>query len=63
MTVQNGLVMINANPYAYPVITGAVIFLAALIDCIRTRWQARLERRLVRPKRESLRPSAEGAPI
>jgi ribose transport system permease protein len=49
MTVQNGLVMINANPYAYPVITGAVIFIAALLDSIRSRTQARLERRQVRP--------------
>jgi ribose transport system permease protein len=49
MTVQNGLVMINANPYAYPVITGAVIFIAALLDSIRSRTLARLERRQVRP--------------
>lgn len=49
MTVQNGLVMINANPYAYPVITGAVIFLAALLDSARSRMQARLERRAIRP--------------
>jgi ribose transport system permease protein len=50
MTVQNGLVMINANPYAYPVITGAVIFLAALIDSVRSRVQKRLERRAIRPE-------------
>jgi len=48
-TVQNGLVMINANPYAYPVITGAVIFVAALLDSIRSQVQVRLERRAVRP--------------
>jgi ribose transport system permease protein len=48
MTVQNGLVMINANPYVYPVITGAVIFIAALFDSIRSRVQARLERRAIR---------------
>jgi ribose transport system permease protein len=50
MTVQNGLVMINANPYAYPVITGAVIFLAALLDSIRVRLQKKLERRVIRPE-------------
>lgn len=50
MTVQNGLVMINANPYAYPVITGTVIFLAALLDSIRSRLQKRLERRVIRPE-------------
>jgi ribose transport system permease protein len=44
-TVQNGLAMINANPYAYPVITGAVIFAAALLDSVRTRAVARLDRR------------------
>ena len=49
MTVQNGLVMINANPYAYPVITGSVIFFAALLDSARSRLQKRLERRLIRP--------------
>ena len=43
-TVQNGLVMVDANPYAYPVITGSVIFLAALIDSVRTRLAARFER-------------------
>jgi ribose transport system permease protein len=48
MTVQNGLVMINANPYAYPVITGAVIFLAALLDSIRAHLQSRSERRAIR---------------
>jgi ribose transport system permease protein len=44
VTVQNGLVMINANPYAYPVITGTVIFLAALLDSIRSALVARLRR-------------------
>lgn len=50
MTVQNGLVMMNANPYAYPVITGSVIFLAAAFDSIRSRLQARLERHAIRPQ-------------
>jgi len=50
MTVQNGLVMLNANPYAYPVITGGVIFLAALIDAVRSRLQRRLEHRVIRPE-------------
>jgi ribose transport system permease protein len=47
MTVQNGLVMINANPYAYPVITGGVIFLAALLDSVRSGLAARVGRRQV----------------
>jgi ribose transport system permease protein len=50
MTVQNGLVMINANPYAYPVITGSVIFLAAFLDSVRSRLQKRLERKAIRPE-------------
>ena len=47
MTVQNGLVMINANPYAYPVITGAVIFLATLLDSTRSGLVARIGRRQI----------------
>lgn len=58
MTVQNGLVMMNANPYAYPVITGSVIFLAALFDSIRSRLQARLERHSIRPES----PQSDQAP-
>lgn len=45
-TVQNGLVMINANPYVYSVITGAVILLAALLDSIRLTTAS-----LLRPRR------------
>jgi ribose transport system permease protein len=46
-TVQNGLAMINANPYAYPVITGTVIFVAALLDSLRSGAIARLSRRSI----------------
>ena len=35
-TVQNGLVIIDANPYVYLVLTGAVIFAAALLDRVRS---------------------------
>ena len=48
-TVQNGLVLIDANPYAYPVITGAVIFLAALLDVLRGRLAELAERRRILP--------------
>lgn len=48
-TVQNGLVIVNANPYAYPVITGIVIFVAALLDSMRSSAMARLYRRLSCP--------------
>jgi len=53
MTIQNGLVMVNANPYAYPVITGAVIFFAALLDSVRSRFQGRTALRGDRPDRVS----------
>jgi ribose transport system permease protein len=43
-TVQNGLSVLNANPYAYPVIVGLVIFLAALLDSGRL-WLSVLARR------------------
>lgn len=33
--LQSGLVMVNADPYLYPLITGGVIFLIVLIDSIR----------------------------
>lgn len=46
-TVQNGLVMIDANPYAYPVVTGGVIFLAALFDSLRNSLLVRLDRRSI----------------
>jgi ribose transport system permease protein len=35
--VYNGLNLLNADPYAYPVITGGVVFLAVLLDSLRTR--------------------------
>ena len=31
-TIQNGLVIINANPYLYPLITGSILFLIVLVD-------------------------------
>ena len=49
-TVQNGLAMMNANPYAYPVITGTVIFVAALLDSLRSGAIAHLGRRPITTK-------------
>jgi ribose/xylose/arabinose/galactoside ABC-type transport system permease subunit len=46
-SVQNGLAMVNANPYLYPVITGAIIFIAALVDSGRLSLMRRLERRRI----------------
>ena len=46
-SVENGLVILNADPYLYPLITSAVIFLAVLIDSQRTRLLAHLDRRKI----------------
>jgi len=48
-TVENGLVIINANPYVYPLVTSAIIFLAVLLDSLRANLLARLGRRMIRP--------------
>lgn len=35
--VYNGLNLVNADPYSYPVITGGVVFVAVLADAVRNR--------------------------
>ena len=47
-TVENGLVMTNADPYVYPLIVSAIIFIAVLVDSIRTGILERLEMRKIR---------------
>ena len=42
--LQSGLVIVNANPYLYPLITGGVIFLIVMIDSLRHRQQLRRRR-------------------
>lgn len=44
-TIENGLVILNTDPYLYPLITSGVIFLAVLLDSIRTRLVKKLSRR------------------
>jgi ribose transport system permease protein len=46
--VENGLVILNANPYLYPLVTSSIIFLAVLIDCARYELIAKLNRRRIR---------------
>ncbi len=46
-TVENGLVIINANPYVYPLVTSGIIFLAVLIDCLRGQLLTKLNRRRI----------------
>jgi ribose transport system permease protein len=47
-TVENGLNILNANPYIYPVITSAVIFLAVFIDSVSHTQAQKLSRRSIR---------------
>ena len=46
-TVENGLVMTNADPYAYPLIVSAIIFIAVLVDSVRTGILADSRRRAI----------------
>jgi ribose transport system permease protein len=39
-TVDNGLVIVNADPYLYPMIMATVIFVAVLLDSLRARSRA-----------------------
>lgn len=48
-TVQNGLNIVNADPYIYPLVTGTIIFLAVAVDGVRTRILDTLNRRTIRP--------------
>ena len=47
--IFNGLVIASADPYLYPVITGAVIFAAVLLDRLRDGIAKRLARRRIIP--------------
>ena len=47
-TVTSGLVIVNANPYAYPLVTAGIIFLAVLVDSQRARILATINRRTIR---------------
>ena len=47
-TVENGLVMTNADPYLYPLVISVIIFIAVYVDSSRTAILERLERRQIR---------------
>ncbi|MEK7677191.1 MAG: ABC transporter permease [Verrucomicrobiota bacterium] len=47
-SVENGLVVLNADPYLYPLITSAIIFSAVLTDSIRSDLLSKLGRRKIR---------------
>jgi ribose transport system permease protein len=46
-SVENGLVILNADPYLYPLVTAGIIFLAVLIDSTRHRLLTNLSRRQI----------------
>jgi len=46
-TIENGLNILNVNPYLYPLITSGVIFAAVLLDAVRSRVLARANRRRI----------------
>lgn len=47
-SIESGLVILNADPYLYPLVTASVIFLAVLIDSTRHRLLGRINRRRIR---------------
>ncbi|MHC4444706.1 MAG: ABC transporter permease [Planctomycetota bacterium] len=47
-TIENGLVIVNANEYLYSLITSCIIFLAVLVDGLRHRQLQKLKRRKIR---------------
>jgi len=47
-TTENGLVMINADPYLYPLVNAVIIFIAAWVDGRRTQLIEKLEQRKIR---------------
>lgn len=46
-TVENGLVILNANPYSYPLVTSAIVFVAVATDSLRSNLVARMNRRRI----------------
>ncbi len=47
-SVENGLVLLNADPYLYPLITSGIIFSAVLLDSVRSFLLERACRRKIR---------------
>jgi len=46
-TIENGLNILNVNPYLYPLIISAVIFVAVVLDATRSRVLTRVNRRKI----------------
>ena len=47
-TIENALVILNVDPYLYPMIVSAIIFLAVFLDTTRNQIVSRLTRRTIR---------------
>jgi ribose transport system permease protein len=48
-TVQSGMIFVGINLYLQPMVLAFIIFLAVLVDAIRTERLAKLRRRMLRP--------------
>ena len=57
-TLENGLVVINANPYLYTMVISATILLAVILESFRNRANEQLRRRLIRPITSPISQSA-----
>jgi ribose transport system permease protein len=47
-TVESGMVIVNADPYLYPLVTALIIFLAVVLDCVRHQHAEKLRLRRIR---------------
>ncbi len=48
-TIENGLVIVNADPYLYPLVMSVIIFLAVLLDSLRNKQLRHSQLRTIRP--------------
>ncbi|MGH9341055.1 MAG: ABC transporter permease [Acidobacteriota bacterium] len=49
--IENGMVILNADPYLYPLVTGLIIFMAVFIDSLRHTQLSKLRRRKIRTEK------------
>lgn len=61
-SVENGLTLLNADPYLYPLVLSGIIFLAVAVDGARSALLERLGRRPIRREEEPGAPPPE-APL
>lgn len=61
-SVENGLTLLNADPYLYPLVIGGIIFLAVAADGARSALLERLSRRPIRREEEPGSPPPGKSP-